>query len=209
MCRCIGEISRIREEYSAFLQQIEQSRKELSVQVQVNDEQKAHLKAKESQMRQLETQNTELTEHNKDMTKQVEEVQIRIMETENLIQQICRREAELQQENEEQATMILKEGNARLSQENEKMLTHIQSLEKQAAELHQTVAFQHAQLQKLRQQSDEQSTQIQSLEALTAKMDEHIQQVCTENAQLKAEQVPCISSDKGIGDQSREGGLLS
>ena len=33
----------------------------------------------------------------------------------------------------------LKEGNARLSQESERNLTHIQSLEQQAAELHQSV----------------------------------------------------------------------
>ena len=38
-------------------------------------------------------------------------------------------------------------------------------------------------------------------------MEEHIQQLGRENAQLRAEQVPCISCDTGTGDRS-EGELL-
>ena len=36
-------------------------------------------------------------------------------------------------------------------------------------------------------------------------MEEHIQQLGRENAQLRAEQVPCISGDTGTRDRSREG----
>ena len=79
-----------------------------------------------------------------------------------------------------------------LTEEKDK---HIQDLSRKNAEM--------------RQQSDEQSTHIQSLEALTAKMEERIQQVRRENAQLSAEQVPCISGDTGIGDGSGEGELLN
>jgi chromosome segregation ATPase len=154
------------------------------------------MEAKEIQVRKLETQNTELTEKGKENTTRVEELQIRVLQTENDIQRmresmsetIAKQESQLEgnqrtierltSEKEKEIEQmrnendVLKQANARLNQDSGLQSSQIQSLTQQVSELNQTVESQQAQLQA-------------SIDNLTAEKKEHAQQTSREKAELQ------------------------
>ena len=151
----------------------------------------------------------------------MEEIQIRIAETENQIRQLCRNEAELEQKIEE------------LEQKNQERVTQIQSLKEQKAGLSQTVSLQQTQLvtnatlaeekdkhiqdisrrnaelrqqnEELEQKNEEQVTQIQSLKEQKTGLS---QTVSLQQTQLEANATLAEEKDKHIQDISRRNAEL-